>query len=105
MQPLPQISVLGPGSTVSLSSGAFTWTAVPGAQSYVVLLYTQNPTFNDTPANSLTASQANATSESLSGSGLTPGTYWWSVAAYNTTDPTTATAASYSAFQQVKVTN
>ena len=105
--PLPPISGQSPaaGSTVSLSSGAFTWAAVQGALSYVVLIYSVNPTFNDSPVTSLTPSTPTNTSEPLSGSGLTPGTYWWSVQAFNTADPNDATAASYSAYQQVVVTN
>ncbi len=106
-QPLPQITGLGPanGSSASASTGAFTWASVAGAQSYVVLKYPNSPSFNDTPPTSIIIDPAGATSEPFTASNLQPGTYWWSVAAFNNTDPNLATAASFSAYQQVVVTS
>ena len=96
------------GNTASLASAAFTWTPVSGAQCYVVLIYTNNPSFNDTPYNILTlgTGATSGTLNSVLSPALVPGTTdWWSVGAFNTVDPNAATAISYTAYQSVTVTN
>jgi hypothetical protein len=105
-QPLPAITNVSPGApnatgqTVTGTTATLSWTAVPGALSYAVLVFDEDPTFNTIPdANQTHANLGNVTSCVLS----TTGTFWWAVAAYNNTEPAYATASSFSAYYKLMI--
>ena len=102
--PLPQITVNSPadGASAPVGSAVVTWTTVPGAQSYQVTKFNAEPTFNALPVGTTVTHGASETSEVISG--LSAGDYWWSVSAYNTTDPNFATAAVYSEYRKITLT-
>jgi len=102
-QPLPQINVISPEDNTTLpgaGNAQFNWEAVPSAESYVLIIYPTKPTYNAAvyfkqiyPASTNTASVwLNAGTE-----------YWWSVSAYNNTEPNYSTAVSYAAYRKVIV--
>ncbi len=103
---LNSFAASGPANNAVLkqSAAVVTWPALPGAVSYMVLVFngTQPPTFNASPANEPTILTATAVSQSLAA--LQPGDYWWTVSAYNTSDPNYATAASYSEYRHLTIT-
>jgi len=106
-KPLPQISVAGPdaGSSIPRATGKLSWNTVPGAKSYVVLKFTTEPTYDATPIVDVTIHRASDTSEGVASLPPTVQSFWWSVTAYNTTDPNFATAISTSTYRQVTLTN
>ena len=100
--PLPQITVLGPanGATAPAGQVQFSWAAVPNAKSYVITIYPTNPTYNTSPIHEAMLSA----SDTSSSYGVTAGReYWWSVSAYNNSDPNYATSVSYAAYRQLIV--
>ena len=99
--PLPQVVVNGPadGAIVPVKSAVVSWTAVPGAQSYLVTKFNALPTFNILPVGASVTHTAADTAETLTG--LAPGDYWWSVSAYDTADPNLAHAAAFTAYRKI----
>lgn len=104
-KPLAQLAVQGPApdSTVSKTTGRFSWNSVPGAVSYVVVKFDTPPSFNTVPLDNMVVHSSADTSEDMTT--LAPGTYWWGVTAFNNSNPTYATAASFTTYYKVTVTN
>ncbi|HOF89654.1 MAG TPA: hypothetical protein PLZ36_16355, partial [Armatimonadota bacterium] len=103
-EPLPQIEATGPadGAAIPRAGAQVTWNAVEGAKSYLVtVFFNAPPSFNMSPIRTPVVYTNGQTAESFAD--LPPGQYWWSVSAYNTTDPNWATAATYSAYRQVTI--
>jgi hypothetical protein len=103
--PLPPLTTATPAKDAVMTQGdaVVTWATLPGAQSYMVLVFygAQPPTFNVSPATEPTVHAAGVTQESLAT--LQPGEYWWTVSAYNATDPTYATAAAYTEYRHLTI--
>jgi len=99
--PLPRCILNTPadGATVPVGSATVSWTAVPGALSYVVTKFNAEPTFNILSVGSNITHTATDTSEKLTG--LAPGNYWWSVSAYDTADPNQARAAAFTEYRKI----
>lgn len=110
-KPLPVINVTGPsdGAVISGGSAKLMWDLVPGAKGYIVIVYDNNPpTFN---AVSDTNQNTDGMGANVDHAYIThPGTYWWSVSAYDIANPTFSTAyneshaVSYSAYHKVVIT-
>jgi hypothetical protein len=101
--PLAPIGVDGPadGATQARADAKVTWLPVDGARCYLVLIYSDMPSYNMAPRRTPLLYLNGETTESFSDLG--PGTYWWSVSAYNAEDPNYATAATYSAFRKLTI--
>jgi len=100
--PLAQINVTGPDDGTIAAAGSpvpLTWEAVSGARSYVVTKFATEPTYNAVPIGTYILHPAGATTETFNE--FTPGTYYWSVSAYNTANPNDATAVTCSAYRRL----
>ena len=107
-RPLPVITNAGAqnatgqpltGQTVSGTSATLSWSPVPGALAYAIIVFQESPTFNTIPDRFTNVNLGNGTSCVIN----LPGTYWWAVAAYNNTTPEYATASSYTAYNEVMI--
>lgn len=103
--PLPVITTVAPAENAEVTpTDRLQWQAVSGASSYLVFIFNTEPTFNAFP---VTYAQLPAGSTGLALSqvlaGQPNGTYWWSVSAYNHTNPGEATSATYSAYQRLQL--
>jgi len=69
------------------------------------MVYHESPTFNAIPVDPFPIDYPKSvTSVNLKDAGVPAGTYWVCVSAYNTTPPVPDGTATYSAYQQVTVT-
>lgn len=103
-QPLPQLTGLRPAAnaTVSRQTGAFTWNAVPGATSYALVLFTEEPTYNALTLDTVNLNSGLNTIEPMAD--IPPGDYWWCVVAVKESLPFISDSVSFSAINKVTVT-
>lgn len=101
-RPLAPIVIDSPqdGTITTADKAILRWEAVPGALSYLVLVFKMQPTYNTLPFMNVTV-QPPWTYSPITG--LPPGDYWWSVTAYNSSNPMNATAGSFSMYRKVTI--
>ena len=102
VKPLPAISAFTSSNVIidGRPNARLTWNAVPGAQSYTLLVYDAIPTFNTAPRSELSRQLTGTETSALISAA---GTYYCSINAYNNRDTNLATAAAFSDFQRIEV--
>lgn len=97
--PLSQLVSTAPpnGDTgVALTGAVFTWAAVEGARAYQVMIYPESPAEGQQPVFLSDVVASPRTSYTYAGDALDPlEDYYWTVVAFNSSDPQEATAESY----------